>query len=60
MHNCINDHLARQKYHILKVKDRYQINRYCKLLNMQKLIDGYSKRHFDTILLTHCKYMILI
>jgi hypothetical protein len=42
------------------VKHRYQINRYCKLLNKQKLINGCWKLHFDKILLTYCKYKSLI
>jgi len=49
-----------QKYHISKVKHRYQINRYCKLLNKQKRILGSWERDFDKILLTHCKYRSLI
>ena len=60
VHHCIIDCLSRQKYHILKVKHRYQINRYCKLLNKQKLINGCWKLDFDKILLTHCKYKSLI
>jgi len=42
------------------VKHWYQINRYCKLLNKQKLINGCWKLDFDKILLTHCKYKSLI
>jgi hypothetical protein len=60
MHNCIIDCLARQQYYILKLKHRYQINRYCKLLNKQKLNNGCWKLDFNKILLTHCKYKSLI
>jgi hypothetical protein len=54
------DHHARQKYHISKVKHKYQIDRYCKLLNKQKHIVGCWKRDFDKILLTTCKFKRLI
>jgi len=36
------------------VKHRYQIDRYCKLHNMQKRIIGCWKCDFDKILLTNC------
>ena len=42
------------------MKHRYQINRYCKLLNKQKHIVGCWKGDSDRILLTHCKYKSII
>jgi len=60
MYNCNIDHPAGQKYHISKVKYRYQIPWYCKLLKKQKHIVGCWKRDFDKILLTHCKIKSLI
>ena len=60
VHNCIINRLASQKYHISKVKYRYQITRLCKLLNKQKHIVGCWKCDFDKILLTHCKFKNLI
>jgi hypothetical protein len=39
---------------------RYQINRYCKLLNEQKHIICCWKRDSDNVLLTHFKYKSLI
>jgi len=56
VHNCNIDRLARQKYHISKVKYRYQITRYCQLLNKPKHIVGCWKCDLDKILLTHCKF----
>jgi len=60
MHNCIIDRLASQKYHMSKVKHKYQINQYCKLLNKQKHIFGCFKRNFDKISMTTCKFKSLI
>jgi len=52
--------VAKQRHHLWKVKQRYQINRYCKLLNKQKHIVGCWKCNSDKILLTQCKYKSLI
>jgi hypothetical protein len=60
MHNHIIDRLARQKYHISKVKHKYQINQYCMLLNKQKHIVGCCKCDFDKISMTTCKFKSLI
>jgi len=60
MHNRIIDRLARQKYHTSKVKHKYHINQYWKLLNKQKHIVGCSKCDFDKILMTTCKFKSFI
>jgi len=48
------------KYNASMVKHSFQINRYCKLQNMQKRIIGCWKRDFDNILLTNCNNRSLI
>jgi len=60
VHNSNIDRLASLKYHISKVKHRYQINRHCKLLNKQKHVVGCCKCDSDKILLTHCNFKSLI
>jgi len=60
VNNCIIARPATQKCHISKVKYRYQITRYCQLLNKQKHIVGCCKGDFVMILLTPCKFRSLI
>jgi len=42
------------------MKHRYQINRYCKLVNKKRHINGCWKLDFDKIVLTNFKYKSLI
>jgi len=49
-----------QKYNIWKLKHGFQVDRYCKLQNIQKSIIGCWKCDFDNILWTNCKNNSLI
>jgi len=60
VHTEIIDHPDRQKYNISKVKHLFQINRYCKLQNMQYHIIGCWQRDFDKILFTNSNDKSLI